>query len=423
MEQNFRNELNQAIDFSSVLTQVSAFSSFSCAKEKILNALPVFDKLEIQEQLNYAKEAIQFEQAGGLLSLSGANDISLPVSKASKQMTLTSKELISIYHFLTAVKQAKQSLDESDYPKLTNLAQSMDGCTRLMDSIISKIDLTGSVKEDATPALKSMHKALVDTRLALQSKSRQFLKKNSLKLMENMTTTVSGRVVVLVRAQDKNAFGGMIHGQSSSGLAYYVEPSSFVADNNEISSLMIRIEEEKKRICRELSMQVKKNALSLTSALETLTVIDVAFTKAKWAVRYDGCIPSLQSRDHSMYLEHAKHPLIDEKKVVCNTYELNDKQACLMISGPNMGGKTVTLKTIGLFVALAHAAFPVLCHKAILPFYQSMYFDIGDHQSIENNLSTFSSHISRLSHICQKSDENSFILLDEIGNGTPTIVS
>lgn len=108
-------------------------------QRKILNALPVFDKLEIQEQLNYAKEAIQFEQAGGLLSLSGANDISLPVSKASKQMTLTSKELISIYHFLTAVKQAKQSLDESDYPKLTNLAQSMDGCTRLMDSIIQRL--------------------------------------------------------------------------------------------------------------------------------------------------------------------------------------------------------------------------------------------------------------------------------------------
>ena len=263
-----------------------------------------------------------------------------------------------------------------------------------------------------------MHKALVDTRLVLQSKSRQFLKKNSSKLMENMTTTVSGRVVVLVRAQDKNAFGGMIHGQSSSGLAYYVEPSSFVSDNNEISSLQIRIEEEKKRICKELSLQVKKNALALTSALETLTVIDVAFTKAKWAVRHDGCIPSLQSRDHSLYLEHAKHPLIDEKKVVCNTYELNDRQACLMISGPNMGGKTVTLKTIGLFVALAHAAFPVLCHKAILPFYQSMYFDIGDRQSIENNLSTFSSHISRLSNICQMSDENSFILLDEIGNGT-----
>ena len=418
MKQNFRDELNQAIDFSSVLTQISAFSSFSCSKEKILNALPQFNKLEIQEQLNYAKEAIQFEQKGGLLNLSGANDISLPVSKAEKQMTLTSKELISIYHFLTAVKQAKQSLNSSEFIELTNLAQSMDGCSRLMDSIISKIDLTGSVKEDATPALKSMHKALVDTRLALQSKSRQFLKKNSSKLMENMTTTVSGRVVVLVRAQDKNAFGGMIHGQSSSGLAYYVEPSSFVADNNEISSLVIRIEEEKKRICKELSLQVKKHALALTSALETLTIIDVAFTKAKWAIRYDGCIPSLQSRDHSLYLEHAKHPLIDEKKVVCNTYELKDQQACLMISGPNMGGKTVTLKTMGLFVALAHAAFPVLCHKAILPFYQSMYFDIGDHQSIENNLSTFSSHISRLSHICQKSDENSFILLDEIGNGT-----
>ncbi len=132
---------------------------------------------------------------------------------------------------------------------------------------------------------------------------------------------------------------------------------------------MIRIEEEKKRICKELSMQVKKNALSLTSALETLTVIDVAFTKAKWAVRYDGCIPSLQSRDHSMYLEHAKHPLIDEKKVVCNTYELNDKQACLMISGPNMGGKTVTLKTMDSLWPWPMQPFP---YYVIKPFYHSI---------------------------------------------------
>lgn len=418
MEQNFRNELNQAIDFSSVLTQISSFASFSCSKDKIRNALPIFDKLEIQQRLLYAKEAIAFEQQGHLISFSGANDITLPVSKAEKQMTLTSKELISIYHFLTAVRSCKQSLDSMDYPSLCDLARSMDGCIRLMDAIISKIDLTGSIKEDATPALKSMHKALTDTRLSLQAKARQFLKKNNTKLMENMTTTVQGRVVVLVKAQDKNTFGGMIHGQSSSGLAFYVEPSSFVSDNNEISSLQIRIEEEKKRICKELSVQVKSNALALRSALDTLTIIDLAFTKAKWAIRYDGCIPSLQSRDHSLYLEHAKHPLIDEKKVISNTYELTDLQACLMISGPNMGGKTVTLKTIGLFVALAHAGFPVLCHKAILPYYQSMYFDIGDRQSIENNLSTFSSHISRLSKICAKSDENSFILLDEIGNGT-----
>ena len=418
MEQLLKNELDQAIDFSTVLSQIASFASFSCSKDEILNAYPIFDKLKIQEQLDLANEAIQFEQSGSLISLAGASDISVSVKKAEKQMTLTSKELISIYHFLVAVKQAKSSLDSSDWPLLSDLAQSMDTFSRLMEEISSKIDLTGSIKEDATPALQSMHKSMVNTRLALQNKARQFLKKNSSKLMENMTTTVSGRVVVLVKAQDKNSFGGMIHGQSSSGLAFYVEPSSFVADNNEITSLEMRMEEEKKRICKELTKLVKAKSLSLISALETLTQIDLAFAKAKWSIRYDGCIPSLHSRDHSLYLEHARHPLIDEKKVVANTYELNSNQACLMISGPNMGGKTVTLKTIGLFVALAHAGFPVIAHKAILPFYTSMYFDVGDHQSIENNLSTFSSHISRLSTICQKSDENSFILLDEIGNGT-----
>ena len=414
----FQNELNQAIDYASFLKQIAQFSSFSCSKNSILNALPMHDKLQINTDLLLAKEAIAFEQSGSLLSLAQASDIHQAVSKAQKQMTLTSKELINIYHFLACVKQTKMSIDSNEWPNLTDLANSMESCFTLMDSIIDKIDMSGSVKEDATSKLKAMHKQLVDTRLNLQAKARQFLKKNSTKLMENMTTSVSGRVVVLVRAQDKNAFGGMIHGQSSSGLAFYVEPGAFVADNNTISSLQIQIDEEKQRICKELSLQVKKNALALLSDLETLTTIDVAFTKAKWAIRYDGCIPSLQSRDHSLYLEHAKHPLIDEKKVVCNTYELKENQACLMISGPNMGGKTVTLKTIGLFVTLAHAGFPVLAHQAILPFYTAMYFDIGDRQSIENNLSTFSSHISRLAKICQKSDENTFVLLDEIGNGT-----
>lgn len=412
----FKEELDSAIDFNTVLEQVSAYASFSCSKENILASLPLKDKLKIQESLTLVSEACQFEQAGHLVSLAGASDISSILKKADKKMTCTSKELIDIYHFLCACKSACSAFE--GYEHLHDLANSMNPLTRLMDEIIQKIDLTGSIKEDATPTLKRLHKTLTDSRLSLKEKSLSFLKRNSDKLMENMTTTIQNRLVVLVKANEKNSFGGMIHGQSSSGLAFYVEPSAFVGDNNKISSIQIEMEEEKARICKELSLLVGKNVLTLSSNLETLTIIDVALSKARWAIQKDGCIPTLQSRDHSIYIENARHPLIDVKKVVANTYELTSEQACLMISGPNMGGKTVTLKTIGLFVALSHAGFPVIAHKAILPFYHSMYFDIGDHQSIENNLSTFSSHISRLSFICQKANEYSFVLLDEIGNGT-----
>ena len=413
---NFREELNSAIDFDKVLEQISEYSSFSCSKNKILKSLPLHDKLQIQEDLTLAGEAIQFEQNGNLVSLAGASDISILIQKAEKRMTLTSRELISIYHFLVACKNVNTAF--IGFEHLNDLASSMNCLSRLMDSIIQKIDLTGSIKEDATPSLKRLHKNLTDVRLGLQEKSRNFLKRNSDKLMENMTTTISNRVVVLVKATDKNSFGGLIHGQSSSGQAFYVEPSAFVQDNNKIASIQIEMEEEKQRICRELSLEVSKNTMTLTSNLETLTVIDVALSKAKWCIAHDGCIPTLQSREHALYLENARHPLIDQKKVVANTYELNSNQVCLMISGPNMGGKTVTLKTVGLFVVLSHCGFPISAHKAILPFYQHMYFEIGDHQSIENNLSTFSSHISRLSYICKKCDANTFVLLDEIGNGT-----
>ncbi len=416
--QEFVQELNQAIDFDKVLHQIASFASFSCAKENILQAIPHFDKNEMQEELNYVQEAIEIVRLETNISFAGCSDISMEVKKAQKQMTLTSQELFSIYLFLTSVRNVKQSMEECEAFLLQDLCDSMEICHDLMKQISSMIDMSGSIKNDATETLRRKNKQLIDTRLSLQERARHFLKRNSSYLMENMTTSIGGRLSVLVKVQDKNKFGGMIHGQSQSGLAAYVEPSEFVEMNNQLLSIESDIEEEKKRICRELTKKVDGKALFILSALETMTILDVAFTKAKWAYRYDGCIPIIHANSHSLRLEYARHPLIDEKKVVANTYVLKSNENCLMISGPNMGGKTVTLKTIGLFIALSHAGFPVLCHHATIPYFRSIWFDIGDNQSIENNLSTFSSHISRLSRICEECDSHSFVLLDEIGNGT-----
>lgn len=411
-----RNEYNQAIDFDTVLEQIASFASFSCSVQTIQQAMPLTDLMEIQYQLNLAGEAMELERKGALLNMAGCSDVRPFVDAANKQMVLQGSDLNAIALFLSAVRNVQSNLTETKL--LRELADTMNPYGRLVKEIQSKIDGTGQVKETATSTLKQAFTALVDTRMALQAKGRQFIKKNSSKLMESMTTTIQGRLCVLVKAQDKNTFGGMIHGQSQSGLAYYIEPNAFVTENNRIQMLESEIEEEKVRICRQLTKAVSKGALEILSDLETMTLIDAALAKGRWAYRFDGCIPTIQNRNASFCFEKARHPLIPPEKVVANTYKCKENEKCLMISGPNMGGKTVTLKTIGLFMVLAHAGFPVIAHRAVLPLYESFWFDIGDRQSIENNLSTFSSHISKIAEIVKHSDSHSFILVDELGNGT-----
>lgn len=417
-EHEYREELNQAIDFDKVLSQFCAYASFSLSRQRLADALPLQDRFVIQEQLDLVKDAIQLFQNGSTLSLHGCHDIEPAIKKAVRQMILSPRELLKIYSYLAACQRVQNTLQEMKDSHLLAYSETMEICQPLMKRIQDCVDASGSVKEDASVLLVNKHAELLQTRNTLTSRSREFVRKNSTKLMESLTTSIAGRVCVLVRASEKNAFGGMIHGQSQSGLAFYVEPSSFVSLNNQIQLILSQLEEEKQRICKELTTLVAQYQTHLLSNLETMTILDCAFAKAHWAIEKDGCVPVIQTRDQTLLLENARHPMIDPQKVVANTYRLKANQNVLMITGPNMGGKTVTLKTMGLFAALSHAGFPVSCHRAVLPLYRSLWFDIGDQQSIENNLSTFSSHISSLSRICAESDAHSFILLDEIGNGT-----
>ena len=197
-----------------------------------------------------------------------------------------------------------------------------------------------------------------------------------------------------------------------------MEPAAFVEANSHVQSLQAEIEEEKHRICRDLTKRVGNAAFSLESDFETVTEIDTALAKGRWVLDVDGVIPSLQERDGSLRLVHAVHPLLAREKAVANDYRLKPRQQVLMISGPNMGGKTVTLKTVGICVVLAQAGFPVPAHEALLPWYESMWFDIGDNQSISENLSTFSSHMTRISGLVSSAGRGTFALLDEVGNGT-----
>ncbi len=414
------NELNDALDYLEVLTQIAAFASFSRSKEEILQSLPSDSLFEIRQKLSLAAEAGAFLNQGLEYSAASISDIARETESAGKGITLNGQDLLKIANFLAGIRDIRKlfSLQEEKFPLLCDLAGTMDECSRLFDSIMEKIDLSGSVRDDATPKLRSLYKKNLQLRAELANRSRAFLKRNADSLMENMTATIQGRMSVLVKAADKYRFHGMVHGSSSSGQAFYVEPAEFVELNNDIQSNRLEIDEEKLQVCRDLSRSVKSKEQILISDLETVTIIDEAFTKARWMNEHDGCIPMISENQKGWTMEHAIHPLLDSKTAVPNTYSLTPSQTALMMSGPNMGGKTVTLKTIGLFIALAHAGFPLSAHRVRLPLFSGMYFDIGDNQSIENNLSTFSAHASRLSRITNEADEHTFVLLDEIGNGT-----
>lgn len=419
--QTLRPMLEETLDWDAVLDQIADEASFSLSQQAVKEALPLTERREMEYQLSLAREGIELERTARSPEFGGISDISKEVEAARKGVVLSAPELNAIALFCARMDTLSHSVPAEIAPELASLAASISPLPRLKKAIEARVDISGNIREDATPKLQGLAGKLNAARAQLSQSARAFLKRNSSRLMENMTTTIDGRTCVLVKAADKNAFGGILHGTSQSGLAYYIEPSAFVELNQKIQEIQLDIQEEKQRICRELSGLVGQDAFALLSDLETVTLMDFAMSKARYAVRREACIPRLQERDHSLVLKNARHPLLDPQSAVANTYELKGNQACLMISGPNMGGKTVTMKTLGLFAALAHAGFPVLADEALLPLFADFWVDIGDRQSIQENLSTFSSHMTRLSSILKQAGPHSFVLLDEIGNGTDPV--
>lgn len=408
----------EAVDFSTVLEQFAQYAYSPQTVEHIRNAKPLSNVIEMRQDLSLAKEAHAFLTKGKEVSLGGFSDLLALIEAAKKGITLLPQELLEISFFLAACHSASKAFDEQEEPLLFEIAQTIDPLKPLANKIDGAIDLSGQIRMDATSKLRSLDSGLIQAKADLSAAAKRFIKANSNSLMDSVSVSVGSRVCVLVKAADKYKFGGMIHGLSQSGAACYVEPNVLVPLNNKVAEIQMEIDEEKKRICQELSSMVRKHARALESNEESLEKIDLALAKGKWIQTHDGVIPTLHTNSHAIRLEHAIHPLLDPTKAIANNYSIPADKACLMITGSNMGGKTVTLKTIGLFLLLAHSGFPVSAHQAMLPLYSKFFFDIGDEQSIEQNLSTFSAHAKKLGRITNQADENTFVLLDEIGNGT-----
>ena len=408
----------EALDFPVVLEQFASFAASSKTAQKIREATILEDVYLMRHDLSLAAEAFVYLQKGGMLSLGGLRDITKHVLTAQKKITLLPSELLDISFFLSACQATSQAFDAQQSPLLHEIASTLTPCKSLSQQIDASIDLSGQVRMDATAKLRHLNNALIQARADLANGARRFIRTHESSLVDTVTVSSGSRVCVLVKATDKYKFGGMVHGMSQSQAACYLEPDALVELNNRVADTLMEIENEKKRICQELTSIVSKNGQALLSNDESMEIIDMAIAKGHWMNVHDGCIPTLHTKNHKLRIEHAVHPLLDPKKAIANRYSMSNQTKCLMITGSNMGGKTVTLKTIGLFLLLAHCGYPVSAHEALLPLYSQFYFDIGDEQSIENNLSTFSAHATKLAHIVTHCDANTFVLLDEIGSGT-----
>lgn len=419
----FNNNMKEqftALELDVVKQQIAMNCCFSLGREQIMETQPSYDLLWVKRVLAQSKEALAMTIRYGSMPFLGLRDVRDSIEAAQKDMTLTAQELRQIADQANATKAITKyrQMSEMKTPFLDELLDSFSDINACSQSVDACISINYDVLDKASPALAQIRRSLRQCEGDMSKEVQRFIAAHASLLMDTITTTRNDRICVLVKISEKNKIRGFIHGESASGQAAYIEPESLLQLNNRLQSYHSREKEVVNRILFELSQQVKAYAHAFLANLETLAILDACFAKANWAYKCNGCIAQIVEDDTSLYLKQARHPLIHEQSVVANTYEIKKPYQSLLITGSNTGGKTVTLKTIGLFVAMNQCGFPLNAEEAILPFFSSIFVDIGDDQSIQESLSTFSAHISKLAYIIDHVDAHSLVLLDELGSGT-----
>ena len=351
-------------------------------------------------------------------------DYNASVKKAKIDSVLSEKELFHILRNIITYDRFSRRFENiklqehANYPSLTKYVVKLDDFSDLERYLDRIIDEDGYIRPDASLELKDIKVNISK----LKNKSDQILKNilrsNVKKLTEAIVTKRNDRDVILVKPEYKNDFGGIIHDESASGNTFYVEPKENVEINNEIGILRRKEREEILRILKEASEVIKEKADELINSLWNFSQIEFIFSKMNFCAR-NGFNKQNIVNSQELNLKKAYNPLIDKDVVVKNDVILDNKGNSLIITGPNTGGKTVILKTVGLCVYLSHLGFYIPALEAsTVGFFEDVFVDVGDEQSIENNLSTFSSHMTNIIDILNKTNNKSIILLDELCSGT-----
>lgn len=406
------------LEFNTILKSIAALAHSPVVAEAILNTAPTTDLDEANKLL------IQTGDAVNVLASHRPNlafeDIEILLSKARVGAALTPKELLSVTEHIRALRSLKNNVENMDgCDRLKDITAYARVCDELEYSIDGAIENETDVKDNASEKLYSIRRAIIRANARLKEKLDGFTRQNNISkyLQDNIVTMRGGRYVLPVRNDCRSNIKGLVHDISATGATVFIEPFAVVEANNEIITLKTEEANEIERILAELSKLVVKNASQLSICQQVLIECGIIFAKAEYAKHTNAYRPEINDGG-IIVLKRARHPLINPSDVVPIDISLLNERV-LLISGPNTGGKTVALKTVGLFSIMAACGIFVLASEgSIVSIFDKIYCDIGDSQSISQSLSTFSAHVTNLSGIMSEMNDKSLVLLDEVGDGT-----
>src|SRR5262245_21854279 len=414
----------RALEFDRIVSAVRGLALTPMGEDRLARLQPSSDAGKVAQLLAATSETAQFIVKNGTLPLRASNELpSILGSLAIEGRALEALRLLALATFLESIEETRAAIRRvaGVFPLVEQAAAGAATFSREVAQVREKVDTTGEVVDTASPDLKLIRERLRKQKTRLRGTLESYLRgrETAKYLQEQVVTERNGRYVLVVRTEHRSGIPGIVHGASTSGASLYLEPLSTVEINNEIVALEEQEAEEVRRILLALSDMFRSRPLELQRTIEAATELDVLQARARFSQSIDGIVPRL-STDGAFELQAARHPLL--KAPVAVTIKIIPPATTLLITGPNTGGKTVALKTAGLLAMMAQSGLMIpAAEGSRLPVFRSVFADIGDEQSIEASLSTFSAHVTNIASMDRLLVTPALVLLDEVGSGTDPV--
>lgn len=412
----------EVLDYDKILNQLSAYASSRLVKDEILELRPVNDKAYIEEELQAGQSMLEVINKNGQIDLFGLHDLREIVNYIRKNGILEPVDLLKILDLLRVSAYLKDYGEHIEDIYIAELFDRISTNDFLKNEIERSIINEEEIADDASPSLRNIRRSKARKENDIRIKLNSYLTSPKYEgvLQDHLVSVRDGRYVIPVKSNKKSAVGGIVHDKSASGNTLFVEPGPIIELNNQLKDLELKEEEEIRRILDRLSRLSQAFDVELLENQKLIARIDFLQAKARFAIDKDLTMPII-SDEKLIDLRGARHPLL-RGKVVPIDVKIGGAYTTLIITGPNTGGKTVSLKTVGLLSAMAQTALFIPAEEgSSLSIFDGIYLDIGDTQSIEMSLSTFSASLTNIVHILDKLSDNSLVLLDEVGSGTDPV--
>lgn len=413
----------RVLEYNKIVDMLCEMTVSDMGREIAQNLVPSSNPSEVRIMQDETNEAVSIIMRRGSAPLEGLSDIRGALKKADIGSTLDPRELLKVADHLRCARRVKAFMGETnkdDYPLMMDFSECLSSFKSMEDEISNCIISEEEISDRASQTLFNIRRQIKDKNGAIRDRLNSIIRSSeySKALQESIITVRGDRFVVPVKAEYRGSFPGLVHDQSSSGATLFIEPMAIVEMNNDIKELKLKERAEIERILSQLTSMICENIDAIGVNSDILSQMDFIFAKAKLSIELK-CMPPLINDKKYINIKNGRHPLIDPKVVVPNSIRIGKEFSELVITGPNTGGKTVTLKTVGLLTIMACAGLHIPADDgSTVAIFDEVFADIGDEQSIEQSLSTFSSHMANIVTIIKEATDKSLCLFDELGAGT-----